>query len=469
MSGNRVLTALAVVIAALVTLGCEPKLYRAETVLHADGSVERAIYQGVEATTADAQKAGVWNGSTYAGRIEHERWSGSIADLPQADRDERHSYFAAWGKFESPQRMPQAFVRKAPQGLPDGKLIVDYQREDYGLVVEHRFKETLTDIVTIDDMHLARREMADLLIPLAPKILDEALGDKYDTSRLGDWLNQTATPWLFEISDVVFQSGVRRELSEDKLAAALAPVCARRGLVLTDASGKLLDSAAMEDAVETYAAKVLRDTLRRRDGEDVSDEDVARILEWIGLKERPANGDEPYRRYNEAVDKVIAEKFGGEEAFESALSPLLTRMLGLYAGELLGSPHDFHYTLQTPGPIVKTNGTLVSDRFVRWTFQGIDAYPFGYAMECESLAAQGELEKALLGRSVLTTREALVKYVDLVRSDPALRQALLTCAEQKNMAPFYQARDEAPAASAPEKAFDAMGKLLELPKDPAER
>jgi hypothetical protein len=311
--------------------------------------------------------------------------------------------------------------------------------------------------------------MANLLVPLALKILDEVLGDKYDTGKLGDWLSQTATPWLFEISDVMFQSGVRRELSEDKLAAAFAPVCARRGLVLTDASGKLLESTALKDAVETYAARVLRDTLRRRDGEDVSDEDIARILEGVGLKERPANGDEPYRRYREAVEKVIAEKFGGEEAFESAWSPLLARVLGLYAGGLLGSPHKFHFTLQTPGPIVKTNGMLVSDRSVRWTFEGIDAYPFGYAMECESLAAHDELQKAWLGRRVLTTREALVQYIDLVRSDPALRQALLACAEENNLAPFYQARGEAPVASATEKAFDAMGKLLGLPKEPAGR
>jgi hypothetical protein len=469
MQRNRIWIALAAATAALVTTGCQPKLYRAETVLHDDGSVQRAIYQPVESSLSDAQRAGVWQGFTYAPRIAPDKWTGSIAELPAAARDKEHPYFAAWGSFESPDRLPQIYVKQAPPGLPDGKLVVQYERDDYVLVVEHRFKETLTDIVTIDDMHLARRELADLLVPLSQKILERTLGDEYDTTKLDDWLDQTATPWFFELTDVVFEAGTRNELSEEKLMAAMAPVCARRGLVLTDASGKLLDSEALENAVEAYVTRVLGENLRRRDGKQVSAAEIAKVVEWIGLKERPENSEKPYERYNKAVEKVIAEKFGDSEAFEHGLEPLVARIFGLYAGDLLGFPHDFRYTLKTPGPIVKTNGTLLSDRRVRWTFEGNDAYPFGYTMQCDSLVVQAGLEKELLGRQVLVDNETAFAYMDLLRSNPALREVMQACARAKSMAPYYKASDESGAASTSEKALDALGKMLGLPKEPAGR
>ena len=467
MSGKRVLTAPAMVIAALLTLGCEPNLYRAETELHADGSVHRAIYQPVEATPPDAQKAGVWKTSTYAKRIEHDKWTGGISDLPRADRDERHPYFAAWGRFESPDKLPQAYSKKAPRTLQDGKLDIEYQREDYVLVVEHRYRENLTDIVTLDDMHLARGELADLLVPLAQHILDEALGGEYDTTMLADWLNQTGAPWFFELTDVVFEAGARKALSEEKLAAAMAPICARRGLVLTDASGKLLDNEAIEDAVEAYATKVLREHLQRRDGGKVSDEAISTIVEWIGLKDRPANSDDPYKYYRDSVEKVIAGKFGNDEAFKDAVEPLVARVLGLYASDLLGKRHHFRYTLTMPGTIVRTNGTLLSDRSVRWTFEGMDAYPFGYAMECDSLVVQAGLETELLGRKVLVDNETTFKYIDLVGSHDALREVMQACAREKSMAPYYKACDASAAASTTEQELDALGKLLGLPKERA--
>jgi hypothetical protein len=449
--------------AALVTSGCQPKLYRAETVLKADGSVSRAIYQPIEATPHDAQQPGAWSGSTYAARIPHQQWRGDIAALPPAERSEQNNYFAAWGQFDSPDAMPRAFVKTAPEGLADGKLVVDYQRDDYGLVVEYRWKETLTDIVAIDDMHQAREELADLLIPLGQKILERALGDEYDTSGLAEWFQQQGKPWFYEATDVVFATGARGDFSEETLVRALAPVCARHGLVLTEASGQLVEGEAAEGVIAAFAKQTLRDHLRRRDGREVPGQVIDEIVQFAGIEARPENSDEQLGRYDEAAETVIAEQFGGMEKLEAAATPLVARLLGLYAGELFGFPHHFQYTLETPGPIVKTNGTLVSDRQVRWTFEGVEAYPFGYTMECESLAVQSELETQLLGRPALTTRAAMVDYLELVRSDETLRQAIVACAAEKSLAPFYKARNELGWLSESKESFDAMRRLLGLP------
>lgn len=463
MHRTSTLAVFAIAAAALVTSGCQPKIYRAETVLNADGSVSRAIYQPVEATPDDARQPGVWAGSTYADRIPHEKWSGEIAALPPAERSEENDYFAAWGKFDSPDAIPQAYVKKAPEGLPEGKLVIDYQREDYGLVAVYHWRETLTDIVTLDDMHRAREEFADLMIPLGQKMLERALGDEYDTTKLAEWFDKQGRPWFYEITDVVFTESAHGGLSEEKLLVALAPVCARHGLVLTDESGELLEGESSDEVLTRFAKQVLRDHLQRRDGKQVSDKEIEKILQWAGLDGRPENSDEEFRPYDEAANAVLVEAFGSGEKFEATVKPLITRMLGLYAGDLFADPHHFQYTLETPGTIVKTNGTLISDRQVRWTFAGTEAYPFGYAMECESLVAQTDLETQLLGQSVLKTREALVDYLELVRGDETLRKALAACVAEKSMAPFYKARKELGWFSQSKDAFDGMQRLLGLP------
>jgi hypothetical protein len=469
---------LTVVGAALFTAGCDPIIYRAETVLHADGSVRRAIYQPIEATPEAVRDSSVWSGTTYAARIPHQRWSGKIDALPRAQRSDEHAYFAAWGEFRSPLEMPLAYLKPAPEGLPDGKLVVEFEREDLGLVIAYHWKETLTDIVAIDDMQRARVELADLLAPLAPKIVERALGADYDATRLRAWCDETARPWLFEVIDVLVARAGRREQSQQQTYLALAHVCERYGLVLTDSTGKLLDDAPMGARIAEYAEEVLRDGVRRRDGREAPQAVIDELLQWIGLKEPPENSQERLqdwlrepglKKYDAAAKAVVAEQFGNEDELEKTLKPLAVRILGLYASEMFGSPHHFHYTLETPGKIVSTNGTLLADAVVRWTFSGGDAYPFGYAMECESLAAQKAIESKLLAKPALTTREAMVDYAELVRSDDNLRFALVACVAEKSMAPYYKARDAAAAASKSEQAFKALAKLLKLPEKPAGR
>jgi hypothetical protein len=143
---NAKLTAIAIAVMVTGFAGCEPIIYRAETVIKPDGSVSRAIYQPIEATPQEARESKAWQATTYAGRIAHHDWTGKIEDLPRAKPGDDRSYFAAWGDFKSPDELPQAFVKKAPAGLPDGRLALEYEREDLGLVVAYRWKETLTDM-----------------------------------------------------------------------------------------------------------------------------------------------------------------------------------------------------------------------------------------------------------------------------------------------------------------------------------
>src|SRR5438874_2000432 len=82
--------------------------------------------------------------------------------------------------------------------VADGRLTVDYSRTDYVFVTEHRWRETLTDTVTLRDMHQACGELTDLAIDVGREILQEALGPDYDVADLVKWFQSEGRNWFRE-------------------------------------------------------------------------------------------------------------------------------------------------------------------------------------------------------------------------------------------------------------------------------
>ena len=448
-------------LAALVLLaGCDPKTYRAETVLHGDGSISRAVYQPASETPDEARESAAWEVKTYAPRVPHDEWNDTIRSLPAATQDKDRPYFAAWGKFSATDQLPQTFRKAAPDGLPDGTLQLDYEREDLVLVVEHRWRETLTDVVTLDDMHRARRELVDLVIPLIEKTLKRGLGDDYDTTALVDWLHTTGTSLFFEMTDVLFDVGARGELDDSKkLFAALEPVISRYGLSLGDDTGKVIDGDAVQAALAEYVRGVLKETIRRRDGQPVRPEVIDEIMQSIGIMDVPA-GFEKSTRYEEAAKHVLAESHGSEEAFGLVIKPLVHRILGLYRGDLLAAPRRFVYLLETPGVIVETSGELLSENRTQFEFSDAQAYPLGFSMSCRSLDLI-RYETGFPVAGVFADRTHLFAYVDLVRGNESLLEVMRKCVSAGNIGPLQQARD-ASAPDSPDMAkYDALLAMLQ--------
>jgi len=423
--------------------GCSADYYRAETRVHSDGSVDRAIYQPRKETPRKSRRVDVWKGTTAAERIEPGDWLGPIDELPTAKEDDKHPYFVAWGSFKSADKIPAHYVRYSPDKSRHGRLVARSARKDLVFVTEHRWRETLTDIVTLDDMHIACRELARLAISHVDEVLAKGLGAETDHSRLITWLNGEGTRWFVELADVYFAAGARQQFTTDNEAVtkAFERVCARHGLNRLD-----------EKSIADFAAAKLRKLLRRKDGTPVTDETIESILIWLTLKKvKNEQGKSKTSPLEDVSKEVVNRKHGGQEAFATKLGSLISRIWGVH-GPYATSLQKFNYSLVMPGRIVETNGRLESDNRVRWLFGGGEAYPFGYHMTCRSLEPNVAAMKKLLGRQPLRSREFLLIYADIVAGDKPLLAVLKRCVKQNDMAPLktYRAKLEKEKKKNPE-------------------
>jgi hypothetical protein len=434
--------------------GCSVDYYRAETTLHADGRVDRAIYQPRDKTPEAARASELWEQTAAAPKVEPAQFPVSIAELPAAAESEQHPYFVASGRFVSAEKVPSYYLKKSSDGTRESTLVRHTERVDHVLVIEHRWREVLTDVVELDDLHKARRELAGLVLPVFADALSAGLGTQYDVSKLLDWLRRDGVAWFEELSDAYVEISVRKDGGRDEaLKQRVAEICGRHGLKLEG-----------EKSISLFATKMLRDLVRDDNGQPPDDATVREILAWLSIEkvEQP-EGEERPNLFEEATRQVIARKFGGEEAFEQRLTGLAVRILGVYGP--LWSPERFTYSLAMPGKVVETTGTLAADNRVLWTFEGREAYPFGYPMSASSLEPNTAAQEKAFRRTVVTGRDELVALVDVLEKHDDLKVVLKQCIALGSAAPLEQHRinveqskDEAKTA-----ALLKLWKLLKLP------
>jgi hypothetical protein len=447
-------------------------VYRSETVLHGDGSVTRAIYQPLAETPADARRPERWTQTTAAPNpedLEKGGPHGPIAHLPIRLPHKDLPYFAAWGDFKTVKDLPEYLVCKAPDGsgLPNGKLVRSYTRSDYLFVVEHRWRETLTDIVSLEDMRRAREELADLLLKVFADTFDEAVGKDYDATVLLQKLHGEGKTWLAELTDLLFvQRATHKPAGTDLvLLRALAEICARHGLALKK-DGKFLEGDAAEKAVLEFAIGHICQGVRHKGSGKPVDPETASTWwrEFQGANQRQP----PPPLFRPALEKIVATRYGGSGALNRRLEALGARILGVHFAAGILHNQALDYTLTVPGEVVDTNGQILASDRVRWQFQAWDAYPLGYDMLCRSLDARPQTQKDLLHGEPLRSREAQHRYVHLVEGLPGIDEALEECRHDRMMTPLYKYRAKMPR-EAQTQDLDNLLKLLALPAQPPNR
>lgn len=411
----------------IVLAGCGERQFRAETVWHSDGRVTRTVYQHED----EIPDRTAWQDVREVDRMDM-LWSGPLDQAPARPRrdatDVERAYLVARGTFDSAECLPGHVGIPGADSAKVGRLERTTATHDLGLVTEYVWRETLSDVITLDDMAAARREAADLVIDLVERALAGA--DDYDTSRLIQWLRRDATLWFEQSHAAIVEVALRRpENAEEVIAARLIDLAARYGPALRDAEGSPLPAEQRDAAISRYLVTKVREKVRTAAGEPIDEAAARRLLQRLGFAGEDLLSWEASPEWKRAIES----QFASSEAFDAKCSELTTRLLGVYA---FGPPRPFRYEMTVPGAIVETSGERVGANRVRWRFRASDAFPLGYAMSCRSLAPNEAAQRALLGDRRLDEVESMADYAALIRGDAELAAAVKRCIEAGSLAPL---------------------------------
>lgn len=410
MSLRRPACLLVLTLVTAAPAGCGPPLlFQVETAIHPDGSCDRTIWQP-EAEMRPPEAL------TAAGRAH---WK-SIKPVPlppafalEFQPSNERKYFTATGTFASPAAIPAHYRLVAPghETLGSSELTRSYQREDFGFVVEHRWTETLTNIVTPAGFLKARDEFLDLAIPALVRGIEEVYGTDFDVTRITKYVREEGRRFLVEAAEVYYDVS-SRHLKAEEQALAFAELARRFGLDLFDEADGLVKDEERERRFVTFARHRIALGVRHRDGRRLKEEEIQTIIK--------PEGRTVYTERWEAYGQRM------EKEYKSKLEPPLLRMFGLYNHPLLifapPSPR-FAFSLRLPGEIVETNGALAGDA-ASWTFDGTQSFPDGFVMRARSFEVDRALQERALGKVVIDGPARADAYLDIVRQSDGLRQAM---------------------------------------------
>ncbi len=420
---------------AILAAGCgPPPTFTIETVVHPDGSCDRTIGQPLDRGLPPGAVKPEWIGkmaqaqSTVPGGPFKPEWVSRWKSLtflkgpPASPRDGREAgteaYFTAHGTFRSPREIPPHYHfadDKNPQ-LGASELKRSYERIDRVFVVEHRWSERVTDIVTLPGFLEARDKMLDILLPLGLRLLGEEFGPDYDLSGLSEFVRKDVRRALEEAAVLIYDAGVRRRLRrgdtiDPELSDRLVALSRRIGLDPLDAKGKMLANQELDRRIEESFSRMILRHVRHRDGSALE------RSEWDAL----------FARWQKKP-RLMKPDERQEERLERFVGPLVPRLTGLYGVPLVllfppANPR-FEFALRLPGELVETNGAGFRGGRTRWSFTGDAVFPDGYEMRARSLEIDREAQRKALGRVVMDDAETALAFVDLIGDDPALLEAV---------------------------------------------
>ena len=436
----------------LFLTGCN-QYFRADTVLHSDGSVDRAT----------TQPADIKHGSSPAALgIDDDRAERMAAEM-------KSGHYPTVDKIPDHLVIPEADEAKE-LGIEPSRLKRTYDKKDHVFVTTHEWAETLTDIVTWDGMKTAREQIVTELISLAKATADEAFGKEYDFSALELWAKTDLRAWIAETTDFLYVRTLELKASglldpklneRDWYAPGVAAICGKHGLVLTK-DGKVVDDPTAGQAWDTYIRDLLTKTIKRRDnGKPIEPETVDALMSTgKGSDEMTAATKRIKERFEAAYEKVCQERYGkDEDAFKNHFMPLAYRVAGCHYVDFLMTRR-FNYAMTVPGVVIATNGQIIDDNRVRWQFEARMAWPNGYTMAVTSIEPNADAQKALLGGQPLKSRAEMMKFMELASGWESVLEG---CGKQKSMKPLYDVRDNDGKRPA------AVKELLQLLKLPAKQ
>jgi hypothetical protein len=408
---RRLLILSSLLLAASAGCSSQP-LFQVETVIRADGSCDRTFWQPRdEMFPAEASQA------AWKARWRHFGPAGvPPAFVAERPTDDERKYVTASGHFRSPAEIPEHFRNVVELGPAKevGRLARSYEHRDYAFVIEHRWREALTNIVTPERFLKARDRLLDRGVPFLEEGITRVYGARHDVRGLIQYIREDGRRFLEQAALVWYEHAARHRPAEE-FGTRLAELAQVFGLDLLDDAGKLLEVDRAQERIGAFVRHRMMLGVRRRDGGRLTDSELRKMTD--------SSVGSPVRQ---AWNTYWQER---QRDMESALAAPLLETFGLYNHPLgisgAGNPK-FAFTLTLPGKIVATNGAVEAADRTSWRFSGDESFPSGYVMEARSVEIDRDVERRILGRAPIADRDQAVAFTAELERSEKLAEILRT-------------------------------------------
>jgi hypothetical protein len=405
---------------------CPPAAFYVETTIHPDGSCDRMIWQPKDKFLPEQALKPEWNA----------RWKEvSDAGRPPVGFDRKPSsddchYFMARGSFKNPREIPPHY-RFTDANCPEAgtsELERAYETMDCGFVVEHRWREKITNIVTPAGFLKAYDELLDVFLPPYTEAIEKVFGNEYDVSRAVTFLRTDVRRFLEQASHILYDAAVRGKLMDER--RQLDPAMCKN---LFDAAERcgidpkwLVDAFALpaNDKEKTQAEKRLFGSLfvkyfRHRDGRMLTLAEADALAQAVLVEHR-------YDKALEEQGKPLEETLQKDEQLKKRAGRAFLQIVGLYSGFqflFTGGPR-YEFAMALPGELVETNGLGTQGGRTRWKFTSDELYPSGYEMRARSVVIDRDAQRKTLGRVVIEDVATARQFIAIVGQDGPLLEAV---------------------------------------------
>ncbi len=407
-------------------VGCgPPAAFQIETIIHSDGSCDRTIWQPKGKFLPDQALKPEWKA----------RWK-TVADAsgrPGGARswasDDQLKYFIARGTFTNPREIPPHYHYADPE-VPDAgssELERTYERKDFGFVVEYRWQEKLTNIVTLSGFVKGRDEVLDMLLPVYTDAIEKIFSKDYDVSRFVTFVRSDVRRFLENVSIVWYDAAVRGRILDDRgrLDSALKnrvfQEVERLGFdpkLVAQASTAAPDEQASSRAANALFSHLIVQHFRHRNGNAVTTDEADKLVAAISKN----------LLYEGAIreqTKRMDDLFTGDD--KKRFKRALVRMMGLYASLSFlfsGGGPEYDFAIVLPGEIIESNGTRLRAGRTRWKFNSGETFPDGYDMKARSIWIDREGQQKVLGRVVIDDEAKAMEFIELAGGEGPVLDAL---------------------------------------------
>ncbi len=447
MSKTRLWRTLAVAF-LLAASGCgSPPLIQVETVVRSDGTCDRTIWQPRDQMLPEDALKPAWNARWKS--IDLVAIPPELAKLARNAQPDEHHYFSARGFFRNPAEIPHHFRRVVSGGRDAGasELVQSYECKDYGFVREHRWRETLTNIVTRDSFLKARDEFLNLALPMAVLGLEQVYGKSFDVTGLAQYLRKDGRQFL-EQAALVFYDTMALHMTNEEQPVPYAELARQFGLDLFDPAGNLVTNEEFQTRVMSFLHHRIALGLRHRDGSRLSGPEIQSVLDQ--------SGSSPFSQAWAAFWKQH------EKEFQTQFLPRIVQMTGPFNapfGLFANQTPLFAFDLHLPGQVVETSGTIAGPDHARWRFSGDQSFPDGYVMQARRIEIDLQGQRRILGRVAITDNEQARSYIEILDSDGHLLEAVRKMHASGGLKPLL---DDRPGSSEEKERLKRLRQVLGL-------